>query len=93
MSQSDNLCAYVLVPDDPDTWGGQEGDECHVREEILNDERDGTKVWACPHTAVEDADLCIFHLPVGEKDNETVMNEFQRVFENAADSSVSTEKS
>nr|ABQ75818.1 hypothetical protein [uncultured haloarchaeon] len=70
MSDADGTCDYVLDPDDPETWGAQEGDVCHVDEEVLNE--DG--VWTCPHDAEEGEDRCIFHLPIEEKENDYVVD-------------------
>ena len=67
MSDSNRTCEYVLDPDDPETWGGEQGDVCYVDEEILNEDR----VWTCPHEAEGDSELCIFHLSVTEKDSDT----------------------
>jgi hypothetical protein len=72
MSNTDGTCEYVLDPDDPETWGGEEGEECYVDEEVLNE--DG--VWTCPHDTEDGKDLCIFHLPVEEKDDEEVVDAF-----------------
>jgi len=72
MSDADETCEYVLDPDDPETWGGEEGDECYADQEILNE--DGA--WTCPHDAEEGADLCIFHLPSNKKDDEEVVDQF-----------------
>ena len=32
MSSEDGTCEYVLDPDRPETWGGEEGDECHLEQ-------------------------------------------------------------
>jgi uncharacterized protein YjbI with pentapeptide repeats len=79
MSDVDGTCEYVLDPDDPETWGGEEGDECYVDEEVLNE--DG--VWTCPHDAEEGEYLCIFHLPVEEKNDEEVVEEFLNTLDEA----------
>jgi uncharacterized protein YjbI with pentapeptide repeats len=80
MSDVDETCEYVLDPDDPDTWGGEEGDECYVDEDVLNE--DG--VWTCPHDAEEEEDLCIFHLPPNNKpDNINYGNRIEDLVENA----------
>jgi len=70
MPEVDGTCEYVLDPDDPDTWGGEEGDECHVRDEVLN--KDG--VWTCPHDAEEGKNQCIFHQSIDEKSDEVVVD-------------------
>jgi uncharacterized protein YjbI with pentapeptide repeats len=57
MPEVNGTCEYVLDPDKPETWGGEEGDECHVRDDMLNE--DG--VWTCPHDAEDFRDRCIFH--------------------------------
>lgn len=72
MSDVNDTCEYVLDPDDPETWGGEDGDACHVGEESLND--DG--VWTCPHDAVEGENLCIFHFPPQNKEDGHVSNAF-----------------
>lgn len=73
MSEGGGTCEYVLDPDDPETWGGEEGDECYVDEEVLNE--DG--VWNCPHYAERGEKLCTFHLPVKKKDEEIVIERFR----------------
>lgn len=80
MAGTDGTCEYVLDPDDPETWGGEEGQECLIDEELLND--DG--VWSCPHEAEEGQELCIFHLPVDEKGDEEVVEAFLHSIENTA---------
>jgi uncharacterized protein YjbI with pentapeptide repeats len=80
MSELDGTCEYVLNPDDPKTWGGEEGDECYVDEDVLNE--DG--VWTCPHEAEKEDELCIFHLPIEEKEDEAVVDAFLKSVETAA---------
>jgi uncharacterized protein YjbI with pentapeptide repeats len=86
MSDVDGTCEYVLDPDDPETWGGEEGDECYVDEEVLNE--DG--VWTCPHDAEESEELCIFHLPIARKDSEKVNSALITALEQVADDKDST---
>lgn len=64
-------CAYVLDPDSPETWGGGSDADCHVDNQVLNE--DG--VWNCPHPA-EDGEYCLFHTPVAEKDDAAVTDAF-----------------
>jgi len=80
MSDVDGTCEYVLDPDDPETWGGEEGDECYADKEVLNE--DG--VWTCHHDAEAGRDACIFHLPVTEKDGEAVVDAFLTALDDAA---------
>ena len=80
MSDTDGTCEYVLDPDDPKTWGGEDGDSCLVDRDILNE----GDVWSCPHDAEENERLCIFHLPVEEKNDEAVVNTFLDVIEEAS---------
>ena len=72
MSENDGACQYVLDPNDPETWDGSEGDECHVDDAVLNE--DG--VWTCPHDAEGEDERCIFHRPVEEKDESRALNAF-----------------
>lgn len=65
MPEMEGTCEYILDPDDPGTWGGEEDDECYVDEELLDKEG----VWNCPHDAETDGNLCIFHQPIREKDS------------------------
>ena len=85
ISGTDEICEHVLDRDDPETWGGEGGDECYVEEEVLNED----SMWTCPHDAEEGEDLCVFHLPVEEKDGGETVN----VFLNTVDESVSNNKS
>jgi len=71
MSDCNGTCAYVLDPDDPQTWGGKEGDVCYLDEELLNNEG----VWTCPHETREGDNLCLFHQPVDAKEDEEVTDE------------------
>jgi hypothetical protein len=77
MSDVDGTCEYVLDPDDPETWGGEEGDECFVDEDVLNE----NDVWNCPHEAEDtfeteygEMGLCLFHAPVDKKEDEAVVD-------------------
>jgi uncharacterized protein YjbI with pentapeptide repeats len=81
MSDSNGTCEYVLDPEDPETWGGEEGDECYVDEEVLNE--DG--VWTCPHDAEESEELCIFHLPVKRKNDKEVAKRLLQEIDQAVD--------
>jgi len=78
MSDCNGICEYVLDPDNPETWGGKEGDECYIKNDVLNE--DG--VWTCPHDAEENEDLCIFHLPVEEKYDKETAAAFVNVLNN-----------
>ncbi|WP_158059563.1 pentapeptide repeat-containing protein [Halorussus halophilus] len=82
MAVVEGSCRYVLDPDDPETWGGREGDECHVDDEILNE--DG--VWTCPHSAERDGEFCVFHQPTTEKDDEDVVEALREIIETATKS-------
>lgn len=85
MTDADGTCEYVLDPDDPETWGGEEGDGCYVDEELLNE--DG--VWTCPHEAhkaVAGDELCLFHLPNGDKSDEQVITAFLDALNEATES-------
>jgi hypothetical protein len=83
MTDTDGTCEYVLDPDNPETWGGEEGDECYVDEEVLNE--DG--VWTCPHNAEENTDLCIFHISNSEKDSNEVNSAFKEKISDISDNS------
>ncbi|WP_340099074.1 pentapeptide repeat-containing protein [Salinibaculum salinum] len=61
-------CEYILDPDVPDTWGGSDDSRCFVSSSDLNDEG----VWTCPHDAEKGEDLCLFHLPVEQKEDNRV---------------------
>jgi uncharacterized protein YjbI with pentapeptide repeats len=84
MSAADGTCEYVLDPDDPETWGGEVGDKCYVDDEILNEEG----VWICPYDAEEGEDLCIFHLPVENKDDKKVVEAFLDEVDDTTESKV-----
>lgn len=79
MSSTAKTCEYFIDPEDPKTWGGKDGEECKVVDEVLNE--DG--VWTCPRDAKEGASLCVFHLPVGEKDDDEVVEAFFDVIDAA----------
>jgi uncharacterized protein YjbI with pentapeptide repeats len=72
MTDVDGTCEYVLDPDDPKTWGGEADEDSQVEEQILNEEG----VWSCPHNAEDGKALCIFHLPVEDKDDHEVVSRF-----------------
>jgi len=61
-------CEYILDPDVPETWGGSDDSRCFVSSSDLNDEG----VWTCPHDAEEGENLCLFHLPVEQKEDNRV---------------------
>ena len=61
-------CEYILDPDVPDTWGGSDDSRCFVSSSDLNDEG----VWTCPHDAEKGENLCLFHLPVEQKEDNRV---------------------
>lgn len=73
-------CKYVLNPDDPTTWDGEYGDECHVDSEKLN----GDGVWECPHATEDEESLCVFHRQDGVS-KETIEREFLAAVRAAAD--------
>ena len=79
MSSTNRTCGYILNPEDPETWGGAEGEKCYVGEEVLNE----NNVWACPHDA--EGELCIFHSPVEEKDDEEVADAFIDVLDGVSE--------
>jgi len=88
MSDSDGTCEYVLDPDDPRTWGGDEDDVCYIDEGWLNE--DG--VWTCPHEEEKSIDttdgekhLCLFHLPLDEKEDTEVVEAFLDVLDIVAE--------
>lgn len=70
MTDTNGTCEYVLDPDDPETWRGKKDDVCYV-DDFLNDNH----VWRCPHDAVEDEDVCIFHLDVDKKNDKKAVDE------------------
>lgn len=88
MSENSTLCDYVLDPDDPRTWGGEEDENWLGYPSILNE--DG--VWPCPHESEKDSDLCIFHSPLGEKDNAAVIDAFTDAVELAIHEDASDEE-
>lgn len=69
---AEESCEYVLRPDDPETWGGDEGEICEVDPTVLND----NGVWTCPHDTAPGADRCPFHQPNSATDDDTVRNAF-----------------
>jgi uncharacterized protein YjbI with pentapeptide repeats len=84
VSETARTCDYVLDPGDPKTWGGEEGDECRVREEILTEEG----LWECPHesegvyeTTKEKKEFCLFHAPINKKDDEQVNETLKKQIE------------
>jgi len=89
MSDVDGTCEYVLDPDDPETWGGEEGDECKVRDEVL----DSNGIWSCPRDSKKGGKLCIFHTQVGEKSNKQVENAFETIINDISNNRDSEEAS
>jgi len=75
MSNCEGTCEYVLDPDDPETWGGEEEDECYIDEDVLNE--DG--VWTCPHEVEDRQEFCIFHRPLNKKCSEEVNNKIKQI--------------
>jgi len=71
----------VFDQNDPETWNGKEGDVCRVDERILNE----NGVWNCPHDAADDEELCLFHLPVANKDDERVSDAFVDVLDEVSE--------
>jgi uncharacterized protein YjbI with pentapeptide repeats len=102
MSSIDGTCEKVVDPDNPETWGGDEGDQWYSHKGLIfsDDERDphnkllnNDGVWECPHEATGKMDgerRCIFHLPVDEKDDEKVADAFLNVLEKATEQADST---
>jgi len=64
MSTGDQTCQYVFEPTTPT--------EKKLLEAAGITDQDA---WHCPHLAEEDSELCCFHLPVDEKDDEAVSEE------------------
>jgi len=77
MSDNNGTCGYVFDPDDPETWNGEEREKCLVDEKRLN--KNG--LWNCPHDAEDGEELCIFHMPVEDKDDEIVADAFVDVLD------------
>ena len=73
MSGTDSTCAYVLDPDAPETWGGEQGEECLVDQK-----------WSCPHKADEGREHCIFHRSVDKKDDVEVVKALLNRIESTA---------
>lgn len=69
MSERTGTCEYVLDPYDPSTWGGETGDWCYLDAAL-----DDSGRWHCPHDAAGGEDLCLFHLPPAETDDEAVID-------------------
>jgi uncharacterized protein YjbI with pentapeptide repeats len=82
MTDSNGTCEYVLDPEDPETWGGEQGDECYVDEDMLNDEG----LWTCPYETKGGDNLCLFHQPVDDKEDEEVTAEILDVLNNSQES-------
>lgn len=78
MANVDGKCEYVFDPENPEI-PDRNAPNPSVAEELLNEEG----VWRCPHDTAAGADLCIFHLPVSEKDDTEVVEEFLAVVEEA----------
>jgi len=72
MSGSNGTCDYIFDPDNPETWGGEEEEDCRINDRYLNE----NGVWECPYDAEEDEDKCIFHKEVESKDDDDVMEKF-----------------
>ena len=72
MSGGSGTCEYVLDPDDPATWNGEGREIKFDHYEMLNE----NGVWNCPHDAEDGEELCLFHLPAEDKDDERVSNAF-----------------
>ncbi|MBZ6497180.1 pentapeptide repeat-containing protein [Natrinema longum] len=66
MPDESEVCDYKIDPDDPASWGGSDGDECYIPNELL----DSTGYWRCPHKKYRDNDRCVFHMD-GEPENKT----------------------
>ena len=60
MSNSDGTCSYVLDSDDPETWGGEDGEIFPPNYTAILDENG---VWSCPYNIknTDEDDYCIFH--------------------------------
>lgn len=80
MAATDSNCSYVLDPTDPETWGGEPGNNCHVSPDVLDD-----GVWSCPHESGDNG-YCLFHRPVDEKDDHAVVETFIDAVNSARDS-------
>lgn len=65
------VCDYKFDPDNPESWGGSEGDECYISNGLL----DSTGYWRCPHKKYRDNDRCVFHMD-GEPENKTREDHF-----------------
>ena len=87
MSNADGTCEYVLDPDDPETWGGELGDECHDNKESLNEEN----VWSCPHFKSEGHEFCIFHKPIEQKENSNLIEELLDIIRESSTGSTKSE--
>lgn len=78
MTDVDGTCEYVLDPKNPETWGGEEDEGSYrLLKGILNED----DVWTCPHDAKDGKNLCVFHLPLSEKNEEEVIDAFLDVLD------------
>lgn len=82
-------CEYTLDPDDPETWHGSPGEQCHISSAAVNTEG----VWNCPYDAVAGEKHCLFHLPASQKSNEAVEKAFIDAIESTPASTTETEPS
>ena len=66
---SGSQCAFTF---DPAAWSEQAGTESPLYGDLL----DEGEIWRCPHEARGEADRCLFHRPVAEKDDRVVRDAF-----------------
>ena len=66
---SGTRCTFTF---DPAAWSEQAGTRSPLYGDLLED----GEVWRCPHEAGGDAERCLFHRPVAEKDDQAVRNAF-----------------
>jgi uncharacterized protein YjbI with pentapeptide repeats len=88
MSDVDGTCEYVLDPDKPETWGGEKDNECYVDD-----------VWRCHRDAEasyrakeNEKQLCLFHAPTEQKDDEEVIGKFIEEIKKATDTATKEEQ-
>lgn len=79
MSESRGSCEFTLDSEGLNQVAGERVNRDNIPQGHLNE--DG--VWSCPHEAEEGRSLCIFHLPVDEKDDEAVVSAFLEQLEAA----------
>lgn len=77
----DHICDFVVNRNEPETWGGDEVDDCYIREEDI----DSDGFWECPFHRYNNSQYCVFHSNPEVTDSQDLKDKLTEVIADAED--------